>query len=174
MFASAEDLGSKTRTIKSGFGTMIEMEPHCRLVLMNNSARGRRERKRYWLSLPYTQYYRTGIHGSSFMLTFSTEPASKDTDFYFPLFPDITNHARVQIGCGASGETDLKKLVKLWWSYYMSVSSQYLGCQLLAGTCIKNYRKWEELTNEDPSFIMDVEFTKVDETYIKEMRGWLK
>lgn len=150
------DLESGTRKRVIVPGCMVEYEPHCRMVLMNRN----QNKMHYWLSFPYMQFTKSN---QKLYVTFSKAPVNNETRedwtvLYFPLLPDIRFDCEAAIGCGAVGVTELDKLISLWWSYYMTISSQWKGCQLLSGTLMKNYKKWEQMTRNNPEFIMDVEF----------------
>lgn len=142
---------------------VVEEAPRCRVVKFVLGAL----HAKYYLSFPYVQLgrYQHNNH-VSLHASFSNQPLKSIEDkVYLPCLPNCWSPS-LQV-CVYPSNSDFEHLIELFWSAWFTPTEKYDGWRAIektpmwggldSGTNMPSFKKWGEMTQQDPTFI-----TKVD------------
>jgi hypothetical protein len=114
-----------------------------------------------YLAMPFMQFTRyAGEQGLSLHVSFTNEPLqSIKQEVFFPPLPNVW-FPSLQVclmNCPGTGFTQVMK--DFWNTRYLDCEDWYCFPVLDKETPIRTYQRWERMTKEDPTFILDVEWT---------------
>lgn len=135
---------------------VVEFEPQCRTLKMSMF----QKRTKRYLAFPYTQFTRYfGRSGTSLHLSFTNKPIKKiDQTVYFPPLQNIW-YPNLQCCLMHCASSEFQTMMDYFWN------TEYLDCEdwysvpvLDKETPMRTYMRWEEMTKEDPDFILGVKW----------------
>jgi hypothetical protein len=151
-----DDLKSELENIKTRFQT-LELKPAMRTITVEEITAFSEveENFKYFLSFPYIQFYRIG---DSLFVTCSKTPVKslKDTLHYLPLPNAGDMRSAVCLGRG-NLKDDIKDYVK---RYFNSVFNGSHHEYVEFPNEVRNFRKWEKSSANNPNFWKEVSWKK--------------
>jgi hypothetical protein len=114
-----------------------------------------------WLAMPYMQFTRLyGKQGISLHVSFTNTPIETiEQEVFFPPLPNIW-YPSLQICLMSSPDGRFATVIHNFWNTrYLSCEDWYCFPVLDKETPMRTYQKWERMTQEDPSFILRVNWT---------------
>lgn len=136
---------------------VVEQPPSCRTLRMLENTRDRIG-CRYFLSLPYIQFY----FSTYAYMTFSQQPLDVGVVTYFPLLPNVMNDGMICHQSGGIYRVDIspEEFVTNFWSskFQLYAANHWQGQSFLTHCVLQSYANWHSLTRQDPAFILSCKF----------------
>ena len=142
---------------RSRYMHVVEYPPQIRVCKFNLHC----QNSQRYLAMPFMQFTRyLGKQGLSLHVSFTNEPLrSIRQEVYFPLLPNIW-YPSLQVCLMSVTSTDFAQVVRNFWNTrYLDCEDWYCFPVIDRETPMRTHQKWERLTKEDPTFILDVKWT---------------
>jgi len=137
---------------------VVEYPPQVRVCKFDHC---HRQNERRHLAMPFMQFTRfLGRQGLSLHVSFTNEPLeSLKQEVFFPPLPNVW-YPSLQVCLMNCPNISFEAVMRDFWN------TQYLDCEDWYGypvldkeTPMRTYLRWERMTREDPTFILDVKWT---------------
>lgn len=115
----------------------------------------------HYMAMPYMQFTRfLGSQGLSLHVSFTSQPVEDiNQDVFFPPLPNVW-WPSLQVCLMQCPGTSFNDVMRDFWNTrYLDCEDWYCFPVLEKETPMKSYKRWERMTLEDPTFILDVNWT---------------
>lgn len=136
---------------------VVEFEPQIRMCKFNMYGK----QDRHYLAMPFMQFTRYwGRYGVSLHVSFTPLPLQSIHDpVFFPPLPNIW-YPSLQCCLQHCPSPSFQDMMAYFWNTrYLDCEDWYAYPVLDKETPMRSYKRWEQMTKEDPTFILDVEWT---------------
>lgn len=136
---------------------VVEYEPQIRVCKFKIHS----QHFQHYMAMPYMQFTRfLGSQGLSLHVSFTNQPIEDiNQDVFFPPLPNVW-WPSLQVCLMRCPGTSFNDVMRDFWNTrYLDCEDWYCFPVLEKETPMKSYKRWERMTLEDPTFILDVNWT---------------